>query len=488
MVRYGNPTPTFEVVGSYDYTDGPEIVSTFEKYGFQFTPAQKHKLDLYGARNCDGSFAATSINDSTPRRNGKSFPTRLYAAWAAAIDGNKVLYSAHNGGTVTDMFRELCKLFEDADNYPDWNDLLDYTYKQPGREGIYLTTGACIEFNTRTNSGARGSGYKVVIIDEAQEFTDAQADSLLPTIAAAASSSSLVVEDPQIIYIGTPDYPECHGTVFRRAHDQAHAGTLEESWWIEYAIDEMPPVGICREELLELIYRTNPGLGYRVSIKALLALRAQMSWDGFCREVLGWWYPLETTEDHAIPANLWQQTAISAIGELYEQKMAFGVKFTPDGSGYALAGCKQDKTGKCAFELIEVGSTACGTKPLAAALKQRCSKASCVVVDGQAGAPALCDNLRELGVPKNYVVRPKTQDVILAASMVLDGLRDGSLAHTSTGQSALDESALHATKRKIGTQGGWGFGGQSAPIEACSLALFGIKTTKRNPKRKQVIL
>ena len=36
--------------------------------------------------------------------------------------------------------------------------------------------------------------------------------------------------------------------------------------------------------------------------------------------------------------------------------------------------------------------------------------------------------------------------------------------------------------------GGWGFGGDnSCPIESCSLALWGVKTSKRNPGRKMLV-
>jgi hypothetical protein len=53
-------------------------------------------------------------------------------------------------------------------------------------------------------------------------------------------------------------------------------------------------------------------------------------------------------------------------------------------------------------------------------------------------------------------------------------------------QTALEESALSSTKRAIA--GGWGFGGEnSTPIEACALALWGAKNSKRNPNRKMRI-
>ena len=49
-------------------------------------------------------------------------------------------------------------------------------------------------------------------------------------------------------------------------------------------------------------------------------------------------------------------------------------------------------------------------------------------------------------------------------------------------QDDLRASAISAVKRPI--SGGWGFGGEdSTPIEACALALWGVKTSKRDPSK-----
>ena len=53
-------------------------------------------------------------------------------------------------------------------------------------------------------------------------------------------------------------------------------------------------------------------------------------------------------------------------------------------------------------------------------------------------------------------------------------------------QQALRESAVTSIKRPIG--GGYGFGGDgSLPVEACALALWGAKTSRRDPTRKMRI-
>ena len=50
---------------------------------------------------------------------------------------------------------------------------------------------------------------------------------------------------------------------------------------------------------------------------------------------------------------------------------------------------------------------------------------------------------------------------------------------------ALAESALGATRRPIGKDGGYGFGGECPErLDACALALWAARTTKRDPRRR----
>ena len=58
-------------------------------------------------------------------------------------------------------------------------------------QGIYFDNDAYIEFSTRTDGGARGGSYQVVVIDEAQELTETQLDALLPTASATGHWSRL---------------------------------------------------------------------------------------------------------------------------------------------------------------------------------------------------------------------------------------------------------------------------------------------------------
>ena len=70
--------------------------------------------------------------------------------------------------------------------------------------------------------------------------------------------------------------------------------------------------------------------------------------------------------------------------------------------------------------------------------------------------------------------------------MTLDAVRCRQLTHIEG--PALDLSATTSTRRPIGRNGGWGWGGQDpTPIDAASLALWAARTSRRDPTRKGLI-
>ena len=94
----------------------------------------------------------------------------------------------------------------------------------------------------------------------------------------------------------------------------------------------------------------------------------------------------------------------------------------------------------------------------------------------------LVDKIASTWRIKGSVIRPRATDVIAAVGMLMDGLTEQTLTWYKK-QDMLRESAITSVKRPI--SGGWGFGGEdSTPIEACALALWGAKTSKRDPSRK----
>lgn len=461
-----------------------------EDGGATFYPAQENELILMLARNADGSPAAQTIGICKPRQNGKSYAARYYAIYMADFEHRSVMYSAHHSSTTKKMFDALCNIFESEKRFPDFAHDVKNITRGRGYEGIYFNDwqdedgnyhdGGCIEFSTRTNSGARGGTYSVIIIDEAQEMTDEQQEGMLPVISASSDATDLS-KMPQQIYIGTPPAPTCNGTVFKRMHNSAHCGE-GDAWWIEWGIEKLDDVK--EDAVLDLAYKTNPAMGYRIADKTVMGEFEQMSTDGFARERLGWWSPiLEHKEEYAIPKEIWD--ACVSIEPKPEGKTAYGVKFSLDGSEVCLCGCVIPTVGKARISLIERKSTAEGTRWLAEWLNARYDKASCVVIDGKNGVDVLIDRIADVWRVKGSIIRPSAKDVIASVGMLTEALTEQSVTWYEK-QVGLSDSALTSTKRPIA--GGWGFGGDnSIPIEACALAYFGAKISKRDPNKKMLI-
>lgn len=492
MLKRGNQKPTYSVIGDYYDSNGEEVAEVFEaEGGASFYPCQKYELMLMLATDEDGAPAATSIGISKPRQNGKSYSARNYAAYKADFEHKKVLYSAHHSATTHKMFLELLNLFENPERYPEFASDVKYIVKARGLEGIYfkdwkdddgvMHEGGCIEFQTRTNSGARGGTYSVIIIDEAQELTEDELAAILPTISAAADADDFSAM-PQIIYLGTPPDDTCHGTVFKGLHDKAHLPEPPKTtWWLEWSIDDAKD--ITDANVIELAYQTNPAMGYRITEKVVMNEYNSMALDKFARERLGWWSPVATEKiDYAIPADVWD--ACKSSEQKPEGKTAYGVKFSADGSEVCLCGAVIGGE-KARISLIEVRPTGHGIRWLSDWLNERYNKASCVVIDGRNGVDVLVDRISETWKAKGSVIRPSVKDVLAAVSGLVEDINEQSVTWYEK-QEALRDSAVTSVKRPIA--GGWGFGGDnSIPIEACALALWGAKQSKRQPGKKMLI-
>ena len=498
MLRKGRQEPTFSTVGEYAYTGGDEAVEVLGGYGVRFYGSQELEMRPFMARGEDGGFAAMTICVSKPRQNGKSYAARFYALWMAAVNGRRVLYSAHHGKTVRKMFKELRNFVEMT---PDFAELLmpngRGVYGAAGSEGIYFvnddgTEGGCIEFQTRTNSGARGETFHVIVIDEAQELTDEQLEAMKPTTFAASDledgNGGKANDDPQMIYLGTPPNFKCPGTVFRRYHDSAHSDEGSSIWWMEWAAESIPPMDD-RDAVMELVYETNPAMGYRIAEKTMRDAMDTMSADGFARECLGWW-PEVAREDAAIPAAQWDacRTETPPDGGI----VTYAVKFSPDGTTGVLAACRRPDEGKPHVEVIGRRDLVCGIGWFADWISARASEASEIAIDGRSNAQDLEDRLRAAGVPRKALHRPTPSGVGAACSTLVNAVTERRFTHF--GQPGLDAAAKGCSKRPIGSDGAFGFrdgpadGEEAVVLEAAALALWRAVNTRRDPRRKMRVL
>ena len=475
-MRYGNQEPTFKTKIEYASTDGAEVVEWFDSMGYSSYPCQEHEMLLFCARDANGDFAYRTICISKPRQNGKSYSARNYSVDKAAVEGMNVCYSAHHSKTTHKMFKEVLAIFEGDE---ELRLMLADVSRARGFEGIWLTNGGCIEFFTRStrSGGGRGTTYDIIVVDEAQEMTEDEQDAIKPTQIASDSG------DPQMILIGTPPGPTCAGTVFKVLHDRAHDNPDTCGFvWIEWAVYDLPDMEGDRTHILELAYETNPAMGYRIRESVMMdVINTATSAEGFAREYLGWW-SLKVVSAFAIPASTFESLAVDIAPT--GGRAAYAVKFAVDGSEVSLAAARVHD-GKGYVEQIRREPMGMGLGWLAEWIASRKGAGCCCVIDGKAGAQVLVDKLGKM--PVNYIITPTAAQVVAANATLVDMVNERRLEWFRP-QADLLDSAVTSTRRRIGSSGGWGFGGENPiPIDAASLALWGALNSKRNPERKQRI-
>lgn len=463
----GSQEPSERIVPEYDYTDGLDAVNILTVAGLIVDPWQSNVLcDWMGRNDLENSWSAPTAGLSVPRQNGKTCDVSGRAVSGMIMYSEWIIYTAHLQKTATETFLEMKGLFES----PGLEKYVSEIKSALGREQIILKNGGRIQFVARTRNGGRGLHGDCLIFDEAQELTSEQQASFLPALAAS--------QNPQTIYLGTPPDENCTGTVFVEIREKALNGDTESTAWTEFSV---PEIGDVTDR--SRWAKTNPALGRRIKESTIASECEQMAPDVFARERLGWWAKKVEHIDYAINKDQWNACESQELKP--EGKTAYGVKFSLDGSTVSLCGAVIPDNGPARISLIEYKTTAYGLSWLADWLNERYTKACCVVVDGKNGVDVLCDKLASTWKYKGSVIRPSASNVIAAVSNLTDAISESNITWYYQ-QEALNNSAITSIKRPIGS--GWGFGGEnSGPIEACALALWGAKTSKRNPARKMRI-
>ena len=462
----GSQTPSVRICPKYEYTDGTDAVKILAVGRLYTDPWQSNILNDWMGRANRETWAARACGLSVPRQNGKTCVTSGRIVSGMVLYHEWVIYTAHLQKTATETFMEIKNIFESR----GLKKYIKEIKNALGREQIILKNGARVMFVARTRNGGRGLHGDCLIFDEAQELTSEQQASFLPAISASKNS--------QTIYLGTPPDEHCTGDVFRRIREKTRSGENKTTSWTEFSVDEIGDVSDRKRWAL-----ANPALGRRMKETTIEGELQQMDSDTFARERLGWWSPINNDQDYAIDKVKWD--ACSSKETKPDGKTAYGIKFSADGSIVALCGavCPEDK--KARISLIKLKSTDRGVQWLADWLNERYKSAACVVIDGKNGVDFLIEKITPVWKHKMSIIKPSGKDVVAAASQLVQEINEQTVTWYKY-QEVLEESAVSSVKRPI--SGGWGFGGDnSTPIEAAALALWGCRTSKRNPARKMRI-
>ena len=473
----GSQEPRIRIEPRRVSSDGEDAAFLMSEYGNSLDEWQQLIVDCWLGKDESGKYNITSAGLSVPRQNGKNVCLEAREFYGLVVNGEKILHTAHQVRTSKKSFRRLAAMFTDK-KHPEVTDIVKTIRYTNGEECIELDNGGVIEFSARSRQAARGfDGISLVVFDEAQELTDDQTEAIMATLSASQTGTR------QLIYTGTPPYPGCPGEVFRRRRTTCLNDAGKHDCWHEWSVaaDNLEDLNAGDKTVW---YMCNPALGIRLTEDFTAEEFRSMSLDGFARERLGWWSPvIAKTVETVISKELWDSCASKDLKP--SGKTAYGIKFSADGSEVCLCGAVIPEEGAARISLIERKPTGYGTQWLAQWLKERVNKASCVVIDGRNGVDVLIDKISDTWKVKGSVIRPSAKDMIAAVSTLMDGLNEKTLTWYAP-QEDLRASALSVTKRPI--SGGWGFGGEdSTPLEACALALWGAKNSKRNPNKKMRI-
>lgn len=484
MPDYGVQTPTYSWCASYTRTEGKFACAMADAYGLPPHPWQRLILNDWLALDDNGKLLNSLCVLPVPRQNGKTGVCDPRETWGLVHRGEAILHTAQEYQTAKKAFDRLRDKFGERKNdprakYPELNALVKRYTTSANQMVLDLKNGAHIEFRTRGSNSdmGRGGTFDLVVVDEAQSYTDAQDAALSPLNSAAPTGS------PQTILMGTVPEPTAayKGEKFANIREGLHAEPYPGACIHEWAASEVGDV----TDVLRW-YETNPSLGYQLLESALMKDARMMTPDTFAREHLGWW-PEASSISSAIKPKDWDACKVDNPSKA--GLVVYAVKFSPDGAIGTLAACHKPDGGTPFVYVVESRSMSGGIGWFADSLSERWSKAAQIVVDGQSNAQALVDRLLAARVPSKVLIRPRSSDMIAACSTLSNAVKEHMICHY--GQQALDDSATKTVKRRIGANGGWGFAStdqaDATLIEACALAYWGAMTTKRNPERRAVV-
>lgn len=467
-------SPRVRVASLYRRDLSEAVAGTASAAGIDLLPWQVEMLRDWTAVGEDGRFVHHRCGASIPRQAGKSVSGIAWCVALASVMGYKVLWTDHNYSTTCEMLNRFRKVFgskpADPDaRHPAFNRRVVRVNNKTAQESYEFKGGGVLAFSTRTKSAALGFSFDVVVYDEAQELRGEHVQAIQPTTSSGAK------RNPQFIYLGTPTRAGSSAEVFQDIRAEALSDPGDDLCWCEYGVDE---VGDVADEARWA--EANPSLGALANADAIRAGMRSMPELAFAQEYLGYWLP--KVADAVLTPKEWGACEIADDDSPKEGgRVAYGVKFSPDGATVALAAARVPDEGRAHVELVALESTSKGTAWLADWVRARSGDACCCVIDGMSGADALVDRIGR--APRGYVVRAGSADAVASAAAMLDAVREGAVTHLD--DPALNLSATSATRRPIGGRGGWGWGGENAaPIEACGLALRGARKSKRRPGRK----
>ena len=460
--RKARQTPTTSVILPYEDSQGKGAIDLYNATGRTAQEWQELLIyDMLAVRE-DGLFVHTKFGYSLPRRNGKNEVVAIRELWALE-SGEQVLHTAHRTSTSHMAWERMKMLLERlGKTEPE-----DYkTTSTLGMESIKLKkTGGKIDFRTRSSRGGLGEGFDLLIIDEAQEYTDDQQSALKYVV-----TDSL---NPQTIFCGTPPTPISSGTVFTKMRKAALAGETENTGWAEWGVEVKTDP---RDK--DAWYEVNPSLG-TVFTERSVADEIGEDTDDFNIQRLGLW--LKYNLKSAISKAEWEELKADKMPQL-KGKLFVGIKYGHDGTNVCLSIAAKTIDDLVFVECIDCKEIRAGNAWILDFLRH--ADIASVTVDGTQGNILAQEMKREhLGVP----ILMTTKEVCMSNGKFEQALYKKTITHMN--QPALTQSISNCEKRLIGQAGGFGYKSlresiEIALMESMIIAFWACSESKNKAKQR----
>lgn len=473
--RKGRQTPTKSVVLPYSQSYGQDAIDLYNSTGRVAQEWQEIQMFDILAVNDDGLWVHTKYGYAVPRRNGKNEIVAIREFYGLT-HGERVLHTAHRTTTSASASRRLAALL-DAAGYVEVvrqkkGETYDrhYTYsKQLGLERITILGdgGGTVDFRTRSSKGGLGEGFDLLVIDEAQEYTDDQESALKYVVTDS--------KNPQTLFCGTPPTAVSSGTVFLKMRNNTLQGETVNTGWAEWSVDNMT-----EPKDKEAWYETNPSLGTIFTERSVLDEVGSDPVD-FNIQRLGLW--LRYNQKSAISKTEWCALECGSLPKL-TGKLFVGVKFGHDNENVSVSIAVKTADNRIFVESIDCRPVKDGCGWILAFIQD--ADVDTVVVDGANGQQLMADAMKQARL-RNPVL-PTVKQIILAHSVFWQGLSAQTICHMV--QPSLVQAVSNCEKRAIGSGGGFGFKSINEEIDISlmdSMILAYWACSEQKEKRKQKI-
>lgn len=448
--RRGCQTPTQFITLPYLDSRGQEAINYYNDTGR--TAQEWQELLIYDilAVNEDDLWVHTKYGLSVPRRNGKNEVVAIREIFGL-LNGEHILHTAHRTTTSSAAAKRLASLLTDrgyteiirAKKGEKYDKHFAFS-KQMGLECITIlgSGGGSCSFRTRSGKGGLGEGFDLLVIDEAQEYTDDQESALKYVVSDS--------RNPQTIFCGTPPTPVSTGTVFTKLRNSTLAGESLNTGWAEWSVPEQSDI---RDK--ELWYQTNPSMGTILTERKVMDEIGTDEID-FNIQRLGLW--IQYNQKSAISLAEWRELQCNTFPKI-KGKLFVGIKYGQDATNVSMSIAVKTTKEKILIESIDCRPIRATNKWIMAFLRNAYIER--VVIDGAAGQNILAKRMKEAHLKKPIL--PTVSEVIAAHTIFEQGLEEQIICHM--GQPSLEQAASNCEKRAIGSSGGFGYKAQKEGID-----------------------